>query len=187
MNSIELFHKSGKSAGVYACGECNIVRRTKAEADQCCSALLCPACHAEAPKHRIYCHDCQRRRDREKEAARFAAAEKIPEADYDGPVFHSDFHSDTEDFRDHCECNDHDIPEYVWACIVRPVACLTVGQVIDTLEEGFYEDFNPDDLAGQEALATALDAFNAANTAHKWWECDSKKAVILTKEEGAAS
>ena len=81
MNSVELFIAGGKSAGVFACGQCKVIHKTQADAEQCCD-WKCSKCGAKTDRFSTQCSACWDVVRAEGHAKRLAAAELVTE--YDG-------------------------------------------------------------------------------------------------------
>lgn len=118
----------------------------------------------------------------ERERKRFEKAEKIPAAEWNGPVYWNDnYYSDVDDFLD--QMADEEFFEdvkYVWACDdVRPACQLDLDSIIESATEDAYEDFETDDLTGLEDLEKAIETFNKLNEKPETWYSNEKIAIIL--------
>lgn len=198
MNAIELFHADGKTAGIYHCEKCRIVKRTKAEADQCCAPVKCADCGSEnVPKYYTVCDACRHKKEADREAERFAKAEKVTEwsgAIYsDGRGWNEGFFANVEDLEDWLACEEEDDgsqpdrPEYVWTCDDKPFCQLDYDHIIENAIQEAYEDWEPDSITGADALKAAIEAFNEANKEHVSWEPNYKRALLLLPLAGRAA
>ena len=163
MQAEELFLSSGKSAGVYYCTACKLVRRTKEEADDCCSPYKCQQCGKETERYHTICNSCQRKKEHVAEVARFEKAEKL--STFDGWLFHGDKYYETiGDLLDDID-DDADIPEYVWATTSCHFVRLDIGAVEELTVDGdsAYEYFD-DTPCGIDELKTAIEEFNKASS-----------------------
>jgi hypothetical protein len=187
MNVIELFLKDGRSADVWACGQCRTVAKTAITAETCCKPKLC-ACGKELKPHYIVCDGCHDAQLAERERERFERAEKVTE--WNGPVFLADrgdrdgYFTDVDDFEDWWAENKEENPEeerpkYVWTCDAVPMVRADVGDMTERIE--FPDGWDDSDLKGREEFAKACDAFNEANKELKLWEPNSKRALVLGK------
>ncbi len=190
MNATELFHKDGRSAGVHYCAKCLITHRTHEVAEQCCAPYKCSTCGVECGGSWLKCDACRNKEDQDREAQRFANAEKVSFADYAGPVFlegtgNEGFHAEAEDLLDDLDDEEQERPAYAWACNSFPIVNITPSDIIDSLEGEAYDDWDPECLEGLDDLKIALDKFNEANAKQERWEVDYKRAVLLPKAEKA--
>jgi hypothetical protein len=190
MNATELFHQDGRTAGVFYCGECRHVARTREQADGCCAPYKCTRCGVDVPRKnfRTVCPPCEEAKRQEKEAARFAAAEKVTE--WDGWIYseghgHSDgYFRDPSELREWIEEDSDEgaeMPAYVWTCTEESFARTSMDQITDPISENAYEDFDCDSLEGIDALQSAIDAFNEANKRIVSYLPNYKRALILGK------
>jgi len=182
MQAQELFLASGKSAGVFYCTSCKVVRKTHEEAEDCCSPCKCQQCGVETEHYNTICKACQRKKERAAEVARFEKAEKL--TSFDGWLFYGDKYYETMcDLLDDID-DDADIPEYVWATTVCHFVRLEIGAVeeLSVDVDSAYEDFDsaPD---GLDELKTSIEAFNKANAHHISYMVDYSKAVLVSKEK----
>lgn len=191
MNATPLFLADGRPAKIFFCGICRNVHRTEAQADECCAPYKCIYCGTEIARetHRTACPACIAAKDREKEAARFAAAEKVET--WDGWIY-SEGHGNNEGFfrdldelrewiEDECDDGAPEMPEYVWTCDAINFAFVHLDQFTEYIESNSeaYDDFDVDDLQGLDDLQKALDAFNEANKSVVSYRPNRKRALLL--------
>jgi hypothetical protein len=196
MNAIELFHADGKPCGIYHCEKCRVVHREKQLADECCLPRICD-CGAECPQCYTVCDDCRRKKEREREAERFAKAEKVTEwngAIYsDGRGWNEGFFANVEDLEDWLACEEEDDgsqpdrPEYVWTCDDKPFCQLEYDHIIENATQEAYEDWDAGNISGEKELKAAIEAFNEANKEHVSWEPNMKRALLLPPLSGRAA
>jgi hypothetical protein len=210
MNAIELHHADGRTAGVYYCSECKRVAPTRELADECCAPYKCTGCGVELPRkdHRTACRECVAEKEREREAARFAAAEKVTE--WDGWIYTEEIQGYNDGYYDsvgalleYIEDNTPDegemaeltaeelaeiprLPEYVWTCGEERFATASLDAIIENIADRGYEDFDTDSILGTEELGAAIEAFNAANTGIVSYSPNYKRALILGHNAGDA-
>lgn len=185
MNAIELFHQDGKSAGVFYCVKCRIVRATQEAAETCCNNYLCRHCGKDTGSRSwLACDDCRSAENIRMEKERFEKAEKVTQ--WDGPVYREGFGyrdgfaADLEDLLDDVEPDE--MPEYVWTCDTHPAVLLDYDSIIENATQEAHEDFDPATLGGEAELKAALDKFNEANSAELNWEPNFKRALLISKE-----
>jgi hypothetical protein len=187
MNPTELFHADGKSAGIWYCGKCRIVKRTETEAGACCLPVVC-ACGNPVKPYWTICEDCYSQNERVKEHKRFEAAEKLMPGQWNGPVVLGDDHyfdsvGDllAEFSEDGFNGDGEELPEYVWTCDEDHFVRVDI-EAVDTAYEGeAYDDFDPNDLKGREDLKAALAAYCEANKDVVSWKPNRKRCVVLKK------
>ncbi len=191
MNGTELFHKDGRSAGVWYCEKCKYVKRTQAEADECCKQWVCGKCGKESGQFRTICDECWRAEHRRKEDATLAAATLLP--DYDGWVwshevsgYQDGYFPSAQDLAEHCQENPGDdededkpyIPEFAHTCNTRTFS-LDLSSAIESMCEEGYDEME-EHLSGVEELQIAVDAFNVLNAAALTvYEADMKHKVAI--------
>jgi hypothetical protein len=185
MNATELFHKDGRPAGVFYCGECRIIFKDASSAELCCGSYKCEDCgKGTGSRSWLVCDGCRSERDRKRELERFERAEKL--TDWDGWVYdegsgRNGYHQSVADLLEFYEDEERQPPEYVWACDSTAFATLGIDRVKDWILDGgdAYEDFDPDDLNGLEELSRALEKFNEANAAVLSYHPNYKRAVLV--------
>lgn len=186
MNAIELFHQDLKPAGVFYCGECRIVAKSKQLADLCCAGYKCDLCGVECGRTWLRCEPCRQKEEIRRESERFTKAEKVTQ--WDGPVF-SDGHgcsdgyfSSVDDLRDWFDGEGEPLPEYVWTCSVKPVVDLNYESIVENATQEAYDGFDPDMLVGAEELKSALETFNTLNKETVNWTPNMKRALVLSSD-----
>jgi hypothetical protein len=103
----------------------------------------------------------------------------------EGLGYQDGYFQDVESLLDHCVVDEIQPPAYCWACNPIWFAHVDVGQVLDWINDGAYEDFDSDTLSGVEDLKAALEVFNAANKDVCSYEPNYSKAVLLdTRKTG---
>ncbi|GAB5444397.1 MAG: hypothetical protein Fues2KO_47460 [Fuerstiella sp.] len=182
MKAFELFHKDGRSAGIWACGECRIVRKDKSDAELCCKQWKCQRCSDEVDRFRTLCNSCQRIRSDEKMQERLNSATLLE--DHDGFVwtpalgYNDGYFDSVSELLSYCEDEELDAPEFVFACRARTLS-VDVYDILGRLDEQGWEDMT-EDAKGVEELSAAIDAFNAANAyTFKVWNYDFKHKVAV--------
>ena len=191
MNAVELFVQSGKSAGVFACGQCKIIHKTQSDADQCCD-WKCSKCGAKTERFSNQCSGCWDVVRAEGHAKRLAAAELVTE--YDGWICcdsgcgsQDGYFPSIEDYVDYIydegwgdpESDDHpERPQFVYCCTPE-VKAIDVGWVLEHLCEEGYEDME-EHLTGRDELRDAIKEFNDQNqNALTCWGVNYKKKVAV--------
>lgn len=194
MQATELFHQDGRTAGVWYCGECKIVRRTEKEAAECCRPYVCTYCGTDVPRKnfRTACPDCIRKRSNAMEALKFKEAEKV--TSWDGWIFSEghgeEFFREPEDLFDWIEGqrdegDDTPLPTYAWTCDPVQFARLEIGDLTERICESgdAYEDFDPETLDGIPELEAALEEFNRANEKVVSWRPNYRRALVFNSSE----
>lgn len=176
MQAQELFLSTGKSAGVYYCEKCKSVRKTKEDADDCCSPYKCQQCGTETERYYTICNSCQNKKEHAQELARFEKAEKL--TSFDSQIFYNDKYYDS--VGDMLDYIDGDPPEYVWATTECHFVRLEIGKVeeLSVDIDSAYEDFD-EEPDGLDELKIAIEAFNKANYHHISYIVDYSKAVLV--------
>jgi hypothetical protein len=179
------------------------------QAESCCADYKCTYCGVDVPRKnfRHACSSCIAEKEREKEAARFAAAEKVTE--WDGWLYSDEiqgykdgYYADVGELMDYIADNTPDaeemaelkedelaeipkLPEYLWTCDEERFATASLDSIMENISDRGYEDFDTADLKGTEELGAAIDAFNAANAGIVSYSPNYKKALILETAEQA--
>jgi len=184
MNATELYHKDGKSTGIFFCAGCRTVHRAQPEADQCCAPRHCPDCPELAPKHRIYCQSCEDKRAAAREAARYDKAEKV--TSWDGWLYceslsgHNEgYFESVADLLEYAADDEHDGPDYAWTCHARAFCQLDFDSILESATQDAYEDWDSDSVNGVEDFKAAIAVFNEANKEHVSYAPNYKKALVL--------
>jgi len=203
MNALELFHQDGRSAGVHYCAECRHVSKTKEIADACCLPLSCTRCGVDVPRKnfRTVCHPCEEIKQAEREATRFAAAEKV--TDWDGWIYcdspqgnNDGYYRDVGDLEDYIACETPDaetlatmdeeeragllvLPPYVWTCDPEQFASVSFHALMERINDNSYDEFDIDTLRGMDELEAACKAFNTLNAGTCSWGPNYKRALLL--------
>lgn len=191
MNPIELFHRDGKSTGIFYCEKCRIVHREKARAEACCQPVKCSVCGAaNVRQYHTKCDACTEADRSNRELERFEKAEKL--TTWDGPVY-SDGHgsndgyfSDLAEFEDWIadgtDAYDEPVirPAYVWACTSIPFCVLDIDHIIENACQEAFEDWSGH-TDGYDELEAAIKIFNEANKGLISWQVDYKRAVIIPR------
>jgi hypothetical protein len=185
VNAVELFHKDGRPASVFYCGQCRIVHKHQEHAEQCCKNYLCSDCGKDTGSRSwLICDTCRSLRDVKKERERFEKAEKV--ADWDGFVYcegfgREGFCESLDVIYEECDDEEKTVPEYAWTCTPNRFAVVTIDDIKDRIIDSgdCYEDFSVNDLNGLKELEAALDAFNESNSGVLSYQPDYKKAVLL--------
>jgi hypothetical protein len=188
MNATELFHADGKSAGIFYCAKCRLVKPGKEQAEECCKPDLCNHCGKETGrKYFKICDTCERVQQIMRDDDRYAAAEKIPAAEWSGPVYaegigcNEGYFKSVFDLLDWISTEeDGDDNVRVWACDERQTCFLDYDRIIEDATQEAHEGFDPDDLNGADELKKAIEIFNEANKKTVTWEPNYKKTILLT-------
>lgn len=186
MKAIELYKKEVDGVaptGIFYCGNCKVVHRTKDLADGCC---LCSGCKEKpCAKNSHLCMECRtvwqaemNEKQRQKEAKVLDDAELVIDA---GPVWYNDhYYSDVGDLEESLECDGSELPEFVH--LMKPVKFTKFSpeELFDNYNENIMcEDLDiRDKLCGMASLKKAFDEFNEDNEGTTiFWEEDSTKKV----------
>ena len=157
-------------------------------AERCCLNAVCACGKDTGEKYLTRCRECRDKFEAAKEAERFEKAVKLTE--WDGWVFcegcgyQDGFFPSLSDFDDWLE----DIEEeglapikYVWACKPIHFVHASLDNVVDSVIDQAYEDFDTDDLSGLDELKAAIQKFNEANKDCVSYEPDYSKVILLEK------
>ena len=188
MNATELFLEDGNSSGVFFCGKCRCVARSKPQAEQCCQNYQCVKCGKDTGgRSWLVCEPCREDEESKKEADRFEAAKKVTATEWAGWVYldgtgNDGYSASVEDFwevwgYDHAESDEN--PKYVWACKAIHFASADISDIIDRIVDNAYEDFDPDDLNGLDELKKAIEKFNNDNRDIVSYQPDYSTVVLL--------
>ena len=169
------------STAIYACKEARAVQEARRAADECCAPRHC-ACGAEIEKMWTACEPC---RERHKIQRATIAA------DYVGPVYIEGYRGGWGDgyFEDVAAlidaCGLHDVapPAYCHPCKATPLA-LDTDRILEAACEDQHEGA-ADQIVGADALHSAIEAFNAAQTCVTYWAVTSQ-LIVLDQDAFAA-
>lgn len=183
MKPQELFLANGKSAGVWYCDSCHLVKRTQEEAEQCCQPRHCDSCGCEVDRFRITCGDCQRQKVLQRDLDALEKAELVE--GWDGWVWHPEMVSRNDgyfqcpdDLLDYCDMEGVPIPEYAFCCKPRQLWA-AMEDLLHQLDSEGWEDMI-ESAAGLDQLEKAIDEFNELNKdTFTIWEADYKRKVRL--------
>lgn len=184
---IELFVRSGKSAGVWACGTCRVIYGNLDAAAMCCAPRTCDCGVTFSKEDWPYtcCRPCKAKHDEERAQAQWDQAEKITEAQARGQVYdddHGEFHADIDAFLDWLEDAQHehedpDMRPRVYACTLSGLH-YSAEHAIDSMLEDHHEDAR--DELGEDACAqlqAMLDVWCAAQGVRSW-DPDYSRAIV---------
>lgn len=161
------------SPKIYACREeqaHEAARRAAEECWQCRTHDTCEACGKETPKGWLKCETCR-------ESAKLQKAEVV-----DASTIENCFNADGEYFHDTWEAIE-DGASYVYGSTFTPFR-IDFDNLIENVLDDHHEDASTHDLNGLDALKTAIDAFNEAQTSGSYHE-DPSKVAYLPKPDGA--
>jgi len=180
------------------CTNCGTVHATEKDAKRCttkrpyntdpgkfCTEWACEDCGEPASPYQWYCSKCLRKRQGVREAENLAKAQVvIAAADYpndQGVVWDSNYYQCLEDFADHCDNRDIELPDRVWATEPR-FFTISIESILEHAFEEWSEgcdDAEPN-WSGEDELKVAVEVFNKANKGMiLYWECNT--AVDLTE------
>ena len=153
MNMLELVVKGTDDAKAYVCGKCGQIWSAKSgdvfareTAERCCAPNVCECGATIKEQYYTACKTCCNRRDAEKEAATFEAADKISYDDYDGEmVFHDSFGNEgfcpSTDVCDELAMGEpEDRPRYAWACEPKYLVLDATDILESVLERGDHHE-----------------------------------------------
>lgn len=185
MNATELFHADGRTADIFYCGKCRIVHRTQSFAEKCCAPIMCE-CGAKAEQYRTECAACWRAKEVQREAEKFAKAEKLSAWDgwvfWDGTGHNDGFFPSLEELEEHLECNDDlPLPAYVWTCNRIPFVTSILDRTLNCISENSSDDWDTSSLSGLPEFELAVKAFEEANKDQVSWDPNYKQALILAQ------
>lgn len=189
MNAVELFHQDGRSAGVYYCGRCRIVRKTVEQAESCCQPRHCEKCGNEIDEqYRSVCEDCRHEERMQKETERLAKAELV---EYEGGWVFSDaiaynngYFESMGDLLDHIQDEEPEQwPEFAYLTSEQPFA-IDYDRVIEDAESQLEwdSDWGEPSYTGEDELRAAIEKFNEANKSIKTYWPDYGRKVKVPRE-----
>lgn len=192
MNPIPLTMPDG-SIGYYACEQCSRVHEERVEAEECC---LCPDCKSPDAPNAYYgdrrCRECyaaKRERDnteyKQKRAAEkaehYAAAKKIPLAEYKGEMVCFGNAYDPEDYRHTSDLDASADEDWAFGTTVKKAAWDLTDALKDALENEHYE--GAFDWVDGKKLAEAQLLINEAIANVRSYEADFGTVVIIREAE----
>lgn len=189
MKPQELFLAGGKSAGVWYCDKCHLVKRTKEEAEQCCRPRHCDSCGCEVDRFITTCGVCQRQKVLQRDLDALEKAELVE--DWDGWVwhpmilgYHDGYCSSPDEMRDYIADLDEDEAveakhvEFAFCCKSRQLKA-DLEDLLQHLDDEGWEEMT-EHASGIEDLEAAIDKFNDRNKdTFTVWEVDMKRKVRL--------
>lgn len=143
-----------------ACGKCGTVHPLGQEgrAAQCCEPYRCGTCGVETRRYWTICDGCRSAKEREKEAARFAAATVVPWDEAAGAMLYDEENdrwiSEVEDAED-----DDPPTRYAYATTPRLLHIDADGIIENALESGEHRE--DADLEVSDAMREELRTFLA--------------------------
>lgn len=118
-----------------------------------------------------------------REAARIANARKLPESEYDGPVYWRDgkgydegYFETLDDLREWCDEADEPVPAEVWGCSRRRFKLPHADELVESAAEDHHEGVL-DQVGDTEELEAAIRKWNDEQTAESWEPSDIR--VVL--------
>ncbi len=186
MDVIELFHKDGRPAKVWACGACRRVARTEEDAHACCQPVHCKTCGKEVEeRHWTVCRPCRAADFEAREQAKWNAAKKVHVADYDGVAVCEEL----EQFDDAATLFEFwdDDPDHegledprIYATRPTPLTLDAADVLEDALErQEHYEDAASDlDPKGYPLLQAYLDLWLEAHSSVVSYVPDYSVAIV---------
>lgn len=170
MQAKELFHAEGKSAGVWYCSKCKIVKKTEAEAESCCKPRLCRDCGCELPSDRwnVNCSKCsdawyaKQRQDRLEKAKLVDPSDEIMFMVEELCGHNDGWFTYINEIIDYCFDEDPQwLPEFAF-CSKFEQRQIDLGDILERISEDGYEDMG-ENFSGVEELQAAIDRFNELN------------------------
>lgn len=166
-------------ATIYVCKWEEAVIASRESAERCCNRKCKDCGNRVERKHYVVCADCGTKRDEAREHERFAKAQKIPEADYDGWLYYDgEYHGDVSALEEHWTSNELEWPAWVWAC-KKVKFKIDVDTILEHALQDHYEDARSSiPQAAEDKLQVMLDEWCAGQKIESWQE-DNSRAVIL--------
>ena len=196
----------------WCCSKCGSLNSSEAAAEACCGPKPCERCGVgELYNPYTVCKNCLDLIDQERERVRFEKAEKVPEAQWDGPVFSEDCCSEDEgyarstdemmqsvvdsfgelsfeDTEEAQKARGDQESEFDWACRFIPEyvwACDVLLPHIDA--ENVIERLCED--AHEGAYDSIVGYADLQKVLDEWcarqtfasWDCNYKKAVVIDR------
>lgn len=182
---------------LYACGKCGSVhspniyaateeRRHEAArqaAEECCAPRHCKGCGCEVEKYRTMCRSCSDAKRLEKAVLTdYADCEDVIWSDVGSGDMGEGYYHDMQSYLDFCADDGIKPAEYVFATTTAHIH-LDIDNVLENACSDLYEDAI-EDVVGYDELLTAINTFNAAQTAVGYW-MDVSRKIKVPKQEGA--
>lgn len=182
MDAQELYFGDGKSSGLWLCSTCKRADTSLEFANRCCQPRKCP-CGISLRRHSAYmsCEACQKVKEENAEAARFAKAIKLTVGEYDGPIFTRGdrFYMDIEDYLDQRENRDEET--YVWCTTpvkFEPDVHDMLENALDKHHEDAYDNIPMKEIVDLQAHVDKW----AEKQCIVSYEIDLKRCVIIESE-----
>lgn len=165
MRTIALSSEDGNHK-LWKCGVCGRHYQDEAITDTCCKCDECGEVVEFTGAFQSRHRECESKRHSRRCAERLAAAEEVP---YEGGFVYSDevsgyhdgYFCEMDDLLEYCECEEVDLPEFVFACTPTKHAMDLESILEDVCSDG------PEDMADQfdipDELEQGIRLFNAQN------------------------
>jgi len=186
----EMWFWSGKSAGVWACGECNRIYQSEVMATECCKSKICKCGADNFSTVYTTCASCRHKQDMAREKDRFDKMDDITDSYDEQPVLAGDsFYKDVWEFFNCCDSLNNLEDEYIEVCSVHKLGYnISVDDVLDTLldnvtenlEDGYEMEFD-----GVDVFKKQIQEFLDKQTGEIWVPCGKKINIgELVKQYG---
>jgi hypothetical protein len=164
-------------------------RAAKQLAERCCQRV-CEDCNCDLEKGSfiIYCRACMKKRDDEKSAERRAKAERIPEAEYGGPIFcdaeigpQEGYFPNTQELRDWFDCGGEgdEWPTEVWACTISKLE-LDAGNILEHAFQDHHEDASEEiSRTSEDLLQDLLNKWVEEHSSVESYHADHTRLVVM--------
>jgi|HubBroStandDraft_5_1064220.scaffolds.fasta_scaffold15125_4 hypothetical protein len=167
----------------FRCGKCLAgPYRSREQANDCCT---CTECGIEKDARSSFCKPCWQKRDAAREAKAFAAATKIPLAEYGHSHVYAEGHGD-EGYLDVDSIDDEwadgvGRPEYVWGCSDQDTPTFDLrDEIANRLSDEYHERVVESVLDGGDEVERAQALITQAmQRGHGFME-DQSVAVLLS-------
>lgn len=154
MNTFDLVRAGTDKAIAAACGKCGSVHSpliyaaapdramnaARSAAEECCAPRKCEDCEAEVERAWLACKPCRARRDTQREAERFAAAEKLSLDEYEGDVLYDPANDQWFYAEEGFGEDDRFEDGYAYACTYRPLRLDAQEILYQEIENGEHHD-----------------------------------------------
>lgn len=147
-------------------------------ANMCCKQYYCEDCGKPTEKYNYVCPECSEKR-------KFIKAKKMSYAKYikefpDYPIyFNEQFFWELDELKDQIECNDQEMPEYVWGTIKERVEVDIVTAIEDAEDNSNLEEFY---FENTKELIDFVKEWNKENGTDAYYQTYNIAIVLSPKE-----
>lgn len=162
----------------YRCKECGKIYMDKQLAELCHKHYYCEVCGKETERYWLICDSC-REKKQYKEATKISYKEYLEK--YPGYMIYdgSDYYQDLDELIEMYECDDKQLPKYVYGTIKERIEVNIENAIECAEEDSNCEDFSFDNT---EELIEMVNKWNEKNGTFVYYVQD-KLIILLTEED----